>query len=78
MTSPAQFRPGPPPRLTSELWARDASGATRSWTKIEDFMREVANARIYDGVRYRYSTEVGSAMGKQIGELAAAKFLRRE
>lgn len=23
MTSPAQFRPGPPPRLTSELWARD-------------------------------------------------------
>ena len=23
MTSPAQFRPGPPPELTSELWARD-------------------------------------------------------
>ena len=23
MTSPAQFRPGPPPALTSELWARD-------------------------------------------------------
>jgi hypothetical protein len=23
MTSPAQFRPGPPPPLTSEVWARD-------------------------------------------------------
>ncbi|MGH9936536.1 MAG: vanadium-dependent haloperoxidase, partial [Blastocatellia bacterium] len=23
MTSPAQFRPGPPPKLTSDLWARD-------------------------------------------------------
>jgi hypothetical protein len=23
MTSPAQFRPGPPPALTSEVWARD-------------------------------------------------------
>jgi hypothetical protein len=35
----------------------------------------VANARIYDGVHYRNSTEVGMAMGKKIGELAAAKYL---
>ncbi len=43
---------------------------------IDDFVQEVANARIYDGVHYRNSTEVGTAMGKQIGELAAAKYLR--
>jgi hypothetical protein len=36
----------------------------------------VTQARIYDGVHYRTSTEVGTAMGKQIGELAAAKYLR--
>jgi hypothetical protein len=71
----AEIGAGPTPTLTTTSYA---SGATRSWTKIEDFMREVANARIYDGVHYRNSTEVGSAMGKQIGELAAAKFLRRE
>lgn len=53
-----------------------ANGATRSWTKIEDFIREVANGRIYDGVHYRSSTEIGTAMGKQIGALAAAKFLQ--
>lgn len=53
-----------------------APGAVRRWTKIADFTQEVASARIYDGVHYRNSTEVGSAMGKQIGELVAAKYLR--
>jgi hypothetical protein len=53
-----------------------APGIERSWTTIEAFMQEVANARIYDGVHYRTSTEVGTAMGQKIGELAAAKSLR--
>ena len=54
-----------------------AAGAVRSWTRIGDFVREVANARIYDGVHYRNSTDVGIAMGQKIGALAAAKYLRR-
>ena len=33
-------------------------------------------ARIYDGVHYRTSTEVGTAMGQKIGAWAAAKALR--
>lgn len=48
--------------------------APRSWTSIDAVVIEVSNARVYDGVHYRNSTEVGSAMGRQIGELAAAKF----
>ena len=36
-------------------------------------MREVANARIYDGVHYRNSTERGLDMGRRIGEPAAAR-----
>lgn len=51
-----------------------ADGASRSWTRIEDFVQEVANARIYDGVHFRTSTEVGTAMGRKIGELAAGKY----
>jgi hypothetical protein len=43
---------------------------------VEDFEKEVALARIYDGVHYRNSTEVGSAMGRKIGELAAQKVPR--
>ena len=54
-----------------------AKGATRSWTNTADFMQEVALARIYDGVHYRNSTVVGSAIGKQVGELTAAKHLKR-
>jgi hypothetical protein len=53
-----------------------APGMERSWTTFEAFKQEVANARIYDGVHFRNSTEVGTAMGKKIGELAAAKSLR--
>ena len=53
-----------------------APGVVRSWTRVDDFVQEVANARIYDGVHYRNSTEVGTAMGTKIGELAASKYLR--
>ena len=51
-------------------------GITRSWNSIAEFTQEVANARIYDGVHYRYSTEVGAALGKKVGEWVAAKLLR--
>ena len=43
----------------------------RTWASVDEFTKEVAEARIYDGVHYRTSTEVGSAMGKKIGELTA-------
>jgi hypothetical protein len=69
----AEIGTGPMPTLTTT--SPTAKGAARRWTRIDDFMQEVANARIYDGVHYRTSTEVGTAMGKQIGELAAVKFL---
>ncbi len=70
----AEIGTGPMPTLTTT--SATAKGAARSWTTIDDFMQEVAQARIYDGVHYRTSTEVGTAMGKRIGELAAAKYLR--
>ena len=53
-----------------------AKGARRSWTSVDDFTQEVSNARIYEGVHYRMSTDVGTAMGKRIGELAVTKHLR--
>ena len=53
-----------------------ANNAKRTWTKIEDFMQEVANGRIYDGVHFRTSTEIGTAMGRKIGKLAGDKYLK--
>jgi hypothetical protein len=50
-------------------------GVTRRWTRIDDFVNEVSAARVYEGVHYRFSTEVGMAMGQRIGEAVAAKHL---
>jgi hypothetical protein len=69
----AEVGGGPMPTLTTT--SPTAKGAARSWTRIEDFTREVSNARVWDGVHYRNSTEVGTAMGKEIGAIAAAKLL---
>ena len=67
---------GPDPLPTLTTTSKAAGGVTRSWTTIDDFVREVANARIYDGVHYRNSGEVGTAMGKKIGDLAVRKYLQ--
>ena len=60
----------PPLATTSYL----VTGSKRSWTTVDDFIQEVSEARICDGVHFRTSTEVGAAMGRKIGRLAAAKF----
>jgi hypothetical protein len=49
-------------------------GVTRRWKTTDDFILEVGNGRIYDGVHYRNSVEVGAAMGRQLGELTAKRF----
>jgi hypothetical protein len=51
-----------------------APGVTRQWTRTEDVVKEVSEARILDGVHYRYSTEVGNRMGAQVGALVAAAY----
>jgi len=68
----AEIGAGPAPRLSSA--SPTAQGAVRTWASVDEFTREVALARIYDGVHYRNSTVVGSAMGKKIGELAVQSF----
>ena len=51
-------------------------GKPHTWSNADEFMQEVATARILDGVHYRNSTEVGTAMGKKVGEFAAAKYFK--
>jgi hypothetical protein len=68
----AEIGSGPAPSLSSASYT--AGGAVRTWKTVDDFVQEVAVARIYDGVHYRNSSEVGSAMGRQIGELAVKSF----
>jgi hypothetical protein len=70
----AEIGAGPMPVLATA--SPTAKGAVRRWTKVDDFTQEVGNARIYEGVHYRFSAEVGTAMGRRIGELAVLKFLQ--
>ena len=63
----------PTPELSTT--SPTAKGVTRRWSRIDDFVREVSVARIYEGVHFRFSTDVGAAMGLQIGEAVAAKHL---
>ena len=45
-----------------------APGVTHRWTNLANFTQEVANARIWAGFHYRFSTRVGTDMGLKIGE----------
>lgn len=70
----AEIGNGPQPTLTTT--SSTANGAARTWSSIDAFVQEVGNARVFDGVHYRFSTEVGAAMGRQIGALAVARHWR--
>jgi hypothetical protein len=53
-----------------------APGVTHRWSNLRDFSREVANARVWAGFHYRFSTRVGTAMGRSIGEYVAQNVLQ--
>ena len=71
----AEIGAGPTPVLTTT--SSTANNSARTWKTIDDFVQEVSLGRIYDGVHYRFSTQAGTAMGKQVGALAVAKFVLR-
>ncbi len=69
----AEIGAGQTPLLTAV--SPTAPGVVRTWTRISDFVQEVADGRVYDGVHYRNSTETGTAMGRKIGALAASTLI---
>lgn len=67
----AEFAAGAMPELSTS--SPTANGVTRRWSSVESFMQEVANARVWEGIHFRTSVEVGLAMGRQVGALASAR-----
>jgi hypothetical protein len=61
---------------TFKLTSTTAPGVIRSFNKLSDYVAEVVNARIYDGVHYRTSGEAGAAMGRKIGEYTVQNYLK--
>ena len=70
----AEFGAGAVPPI--EMTSLTAPGVKHRWTTLRDWEEEVANARIWGGIHYRNSTEVGTAMGHKIGEWALRKKLQ--
>ena len=66
----AEVGTGPQPVLTTS--SPTAKGVARTYLSIDALVQEVANARIWGGVHYRTATEVGTRMGRQVGDLAVA------
>jgi len=58
------------------LTSPTARGVTHRFTNLTAFAEEVANARIWAGFHYRFSTRVGTNMGERIGEHVATNVLQ--
>jgi hypothetical protein len=48
-----------------------APGVTRRWTNMTALTEEIANARVWAGFHYRFSTRVGTDMGLRVGDYVA-------
>ena len=60
------------------LTSSTAPGVTHRWTNLGAFSDEIANARIWAGFHYRFSTRVGTAMGHQIGEYVVKSVMQQQ
>jgi hypothetical protein len=59
-----------------KLASTTAPGVERRFTRLSDYVDEVVNARIYDGVHYRTSGEAGATLGRQVGEYTFANYFK--
>ena len=53
-----------------------APGVTHNWTKLDDYIAEPSNARVWSGIHYRFSAEVGADMGRKIAQYTVANYLQ--
>jgi hypothetical protein len=52
------------------------SGITRQWETFEEAIGEVIDARVYSGIHYRTSDEVGARLGRQVAQFVLTHALK--
>jgi len=52
------------------------SGITRQWDTFDEAVQEVIDARVYSGIHFRTSDEVGARLGRQVAHFASTHALR--
>jgi PAP2 superfamily len=60
-----------------ELTFTGAAGALRHYTSASEIFAEEGNARVWGGMHWRNSTEVGTALGSRVGKYTATHLLKR-
>jgi hypothetical protein len=70
----AEIGNGRTPELATS--SPSAKGATRRYASLDEFTREVGNARVWAGLHFRTGVDVADAMGRHIGALAVDQVLR--
>jgi len=53
------------------------AGTVRHYTSVDEVEEEEGNARVWGGMHWRNSTEVGAALGRRVGRYTARHLLRR-
>ena len=53
------------------------SGITRQWNSLSEAVEEVIDARVYSGIHFRTSDEVGARMGRQVAQFVSKHALRK-
>jgi len=53
-----------------------AAGVTRRWSSMTVLTEEIANARVWAGFHYRFSTRVGTDMGLRVGDYVAKNVMQ--
>jgi hypothetical protein len=53
------------------------TGVTRRWNTFSEAVEEVIDARVYSGIHFRNSDEVGARMGRQVAQFVSKHALRR-
>ena len=49
---------------------------TRRFTRLDDYIAEVSNARVWAGFHYRNSTRVGEQMGRSLASYTIENYLQ--
>jgi hypothetical protein len=70
LTAEFQDTPGVPIVVT-------LSGITRQWSSLSEAVNEVIDARVYSGIHFRNSDEVGARMGRQVAQFVSKHALRK-
>ncbi|WP_457389927.1 vanadium-dependent haloperoxidase [Roseateles sp. P5_E1] len=58
------------------VWVNSALSMTRSWSSPEAMGQELANSRVWSGVHFRNSVDVGYRLGQKVAEEVLATQLR--